>query len=160
VTINGYWFDNWIYWITISYTTRVQCITLYNSQQPSLFSCSEDPGSNCCNQLLWHPLPSLVINNSLTNCDWLTEDSSYIASGPDPKENISTLLCRTRPRRKLQLSHCCSSHCCVRVRCQATFTATPTACASQYCINNLWHRNAFDHEAIAPYLVLICRQII
>jgi hypothetical protein len=42
--------------------------TLHNSQQLSLFSCSEDPGSNCCNQLLWRPLPSLVITNFLTNC--------------------------------------------------------------------------------------------
>jgi hypothetical protein len=32
---DGYWIDNWIYWITISYTTRLQCITLYNSQQLS-----------------------------------------------------------------------------------------------------------------------------
>jgi hypothetical protein len=48
----------------MSYTTRLQCITLYNSQQLSLFCSSEDPGSNCCNQLLWHPLPSLVITNS------------------------------------------------------------------------------------------------
>jgi hypothetical protein len=60
----GYWIDNWIYWITINYTTRLQCITLYNSQQLSLFFSSQDPGSNCCNQLLWHPLPLLVITDS------------------------------------------------------------------------------------------------
>jgi hypothetical protein len=45
VTIDGYWIDNWIYWITISYTTRLQCITLYNSQL-SLFSSSEHFGSS------------------------------------------------------------------------------------------------------------------
>jgi hypothetical protein len=52
-----------------------------------------------CNQLLWRPLPSLVITNSLQplrcrilNCLWLTEDSSYIASGPDPKENASIVV--------------------------------------------------------------------
>jgi hypothetical protein len=39
--------------------------TLYNSQQLSLFSCSEDPGSNCCNQLLWRPLPLLTNLNQL-----------------------------------------------------------------------------------------------
>jgi hypothetical protein len=30
----------------------------------STLSISEDSGSTCCNQLLWHPLPSLVITNS------------------------------------------------------------------------------------------------
>jgi hypothetical protein len=43
--------------------------TLYNSQQPSLFSCSEDPGSNCCNQLLWRPLP-LVTNCSCSAVEY------------------------------------------------------------------------------------------
>jgi hypothetical protein len=42
--------------------------SVYTSQQLSLFSCSEDPGSNCCNQLcnqlLWRLLP--LLNNSLT----------------------------------------------------------------------------------------------
>jgi hypothetical protein len=64
--------------------------TLYNSQQLSFFSCSENPGSNCCSQLLWHPLHySLTAAAPLSNTKlaWLTEDSSYIASGPDPKEN-------------------------------------------------------------------------
>jgi hypothetical protein len=89
VTIDGYWIDNWIYWITISYTTRLQCITLYNLKQLSLFSCSEDPGSNCCNQLLWHPLPSLVIiTNSLTNCS-----ATYPANRPQRKHLLRFLYC-------------------------------------------------------------------
>jgi hypothetical protein len=62
--------------------------------------------------LLWRPrLPTAATNSygipchysltdSLTNCLWLTEETSYIVSGPDPKENTSTLLCRTRPHRK------------------------------------------------------------
>jgi hypothetical protein len=41
VTIDGYWIVNWIYWVSI----QLQCITLHNSQL-SLFSSSEDPGSN------------------------------------------------------------------------------------------------------------------
>jgi hypothetical protein len=39
------WIDNWIYWITHSYT-QLQCIHCYSSQQLSLFSSSEDFGSN------------------------------------------------------------------------------------------------------------------
>jgi hypothetical protein len=99
--------------------------TLYNSQQLSLFSSSEVFGSNSattaatnsygvpCHHSLTNSLQShCSLNSELvsvncqltlsTNCHWLTEDSSYIASGPDPKENTSTLLCRTRPRRKQQ----------------------------------------------------------
>jgi hypothetical protein len=34
--------------------------TLFDSQQLSYFSSSEDYGSNCCNQLLWRPLPLLT----------------------------------------------------------------------------------------------------
>jgi hypothetical protein len=45
-----------------SHTVTITVYMLYNSQQLSFFSCSEDPGSNCCNQLLWRPLPLL------TNC--------------------------------------------------------------------------------------------
>jgi hypothetical protein len=58
--------------------------------------------------------------------------SSLYSLGTDPIENAALLLCRTGPQRKLKLSHCCSGHCCVRVRCQATSTATPAACTSQY----------------------------
>jgi hypothetical protein len=47
-----------------SHTITITVYTLHNSLlQLQIFS--EDPGSNCCNQLLWHPLPSLVITNSL-----------------------------------------------------------------------------------------------
>jgi hypothetical protein len=91
VNIDGYWIDNWIYWITISYTTRLQRITLYNSQQLSLFSCSEDPAPTAATNSYGIPCHySLTL--SLTNCSWLTEDSSYIASGPDPKENASIVV--------------------------------------------------------------------
>jgi hypothetical protein len=111
-TIDGYWIDNCIYWITISYTTRLKCITLYNSQQLSLFCSSEDPGSNCCNQLLWHPLPSLVITDSELSDNYLLErlsTSELYSPGTDHKENIvsdsSTVVWRhyrNGPKRKQQ----------------------------------------------------------
>jgi hypothetical protein len=46
VTIDGYWIDNCIYGITV-YTLQFTTVhTLYNSQQLSLFSSSEDFGSS------------------------------------------------------------------------------------------------------------------
>jgi hypothetical protein len=86
--------------------------TLYNSQQLSLFSSSEDPGSNCCNQPLWHPLPSLVITDSELShhgCrrpSYITREQTTkktpspiplllydIITGTDPKENNSSFYC-------------------------------------------------------------------
>jgi hypothetical protein len=89
--------------------TQLQCITLYNSQQLSLFSCSEDSGSNCCNQLLWHPLPSLVITDSLTNCFNQPTNrcprscpAIYRVNRPQRKHPLLhwLLLPRNRPHRK------------------------------------------------------------
>jgi hypothetical protein len=58
----------------------------------------------------------------------------YIAFSQTPKKTLP----RIRSHRK-QFSHCCSSHCCVRVRCQATVVNNvsnvdcwPTACTSHY----------------------------
>jgi hypothetical protein len=62
------------------------------------------------------------------NATW----SSLYSLGTDPIEDAALFLCRTGPQRKLQLYHCCSSHCCVHVLCQATSTATPAACTSHY----------------------------
>jgi hypothetical protein len=107
--------------------------TLYNSQQLSLFSSSDDFGSNSATTAATssHGVPCHHSLTLLTNCHWLTEDTSYIASGPHPKENTSTLLCRTRPRRKQQLFPL--------LRCLATVINNvsivgcwPTACMSQY----------------------------
>jgi hypothetical protein len=98
-----------------SYTTRLQCITLYNSQQLSPFSSSEDSGSNSattgCNLLLWHPLPSLVITDSELShhgCRrpiYIAREQTtnktpspiplllYVITGTDPKENNSSFHC-------------------------------------------------------------------
>jgi hypothetical protein len=76
---------------------------------------------------------SASVEELIWNCHWLTEASSYIASGPDPKENTSTLLCRTRPHRKQvpstvacrlgsdPIENAGRFHCCVFTRCLATF---------------------------------------
>jgi hypothetical protein len=120
---NTGWIDNWIYWITHNYS--VYALTAHYSSLAESSHCiftrclsSNIAGSvrlQLCNASLntaARPKYSLVTRNcnSLsTNCNWLTEDSSYIASWPDPKENTSTLLCQTRPHRKQQPSHCCIS---------------------------------------------------
>jgi hypothetical protein len=68
---------------------------------------------------------------------------SLYSLGTDPIENAALLLCRTEPQRKLQLSLCCSSHYCVRVRCQAM--ATRAACTSQYIFKTM---NSIHHKFI------------
>jgi hypothetical protein len=54
VTIDGYWFDKCVYWITV-YTLQFTTVhTLYNSQQLSPFSSSEDSGSNSATTAATH----------------------------------------------------------------------------------------------------------
>jgi hypothetical protein len=112
-TIYGYWIDNWIYWIRIGYTTRLQCITLYNSQL-SLFSSSEDPGSNSATSSYGIPCHHSLSDNYLLELyDHGCRRPRYIAreqtakktpspiplllydviTGTDPKENNSSFHC-------------------------------------------------------------------
>jgi hypothetical protein len=75
--------------------------TLYNSQQLSLFSSSEDPGSNCCNQLLWHPLPSLVITDSELS-DHGCRRPSYIAREQTTKKTPSPIQVKVKVKVTLR----------------------------------------------------------
>jgi hypothetical protein len=61
----GYWIDNWIYWVTHSYT-QLQCITLYNSLLQL--------------QLFWHSLPSFTNSLQLVcslNSELMSEWMNY-----------------------------------------------------------------------------------
>jgi hypothetical protein len=46
---------------TITVYTLLQLTTVHHNLPSLLTVSSEDPGSNCSNQLLWDPLPSLTI---------------------------------------------------------------------------------------------------
>jgi hypothetical protein len=106
--------------------------TLYNSQQLSLFSSSEDFGSNCCNQLLWRPLPSLT--HSLT----VPVAALLYSPWTDHKENTSPIPLllewrhyRNGPQRKSRSLPLLRSLATV-INNVSTVDCWPTACMSQY----------------------------
>jgi hypothetical protein len=85
--IDGYWIDKWIYWTTQlhnSFTVH----TLHNSQL-SLFSSSEDSGSNSATTAATYSC-GIPCHHSLTgnwNCQsWLSTSELY-SPGTDHKEN-------------------------------------------------------------------------
>jgi hypothetical protein len=61
--LDGVWIDNWIYWITNQLRTIYSVYTLQLSTTESLLFLWRLRLQLCnhrCNQLLWHPLPSLT----------------------------------------------------------------------------------------------------
>jgi hypothetical protein len=80
--------------------TQLQCIRS-TAHYSSLAESSHCIYTRCLSSNIAGSVRLQLCNSSLKTAA-LTEDSSYIASGPDPKENTSTLLCWTRPRRKQQ----------------------------------------------------------
>jgi hypothetical protein len=95
VTIDVYWIDNCVYWITV-YTLQFTTVhTLYNSQLLSLFSSSEDFESSSATTaatnsygIPCHHYPG----NSTELCTILTQwppTSGYIAREPTTKKTLS-----------------------------------------------------------------------
>jgi hypothetical protein len=90
VTIDGYWIDNCVYWITV-YTLQFTTVhTLYNFLlflgRPRIQLCN-----HCCSLLLWHPLPSLAITDSELS-DHGCRLPSYIAREQTTKKTPSPIL--------------------------------------------------------------------
>jgi hypothetical protein len=77
VTLDGYWFDNWIYWVTQLLIITVY--TLYNSQQLSLFSSSEDFGSKSATTLMASLAITILVSrrNSVPYSNWSKSKSLY-----------------------------------------------------------------------------------
>jgi hypothetical protein len=131
---DGYWIDNWIYWITHSYT-QLQCIHSYSSLQ---FTTTLAESSHCiftgclssniagsfhlqlCNSSLktaaW-PEYSLVTAN--LRLLWLAGALGYIARERTPKKTLSPIL-----------------HCCMTSSPERTPRKTPTvALAAVACLS-------------------------
>jgi hypothetical protein len=80
VTIDGYWIDSCVYWITVYTLQFTTEHTLYNSQQLSLFSSSEDFGSSSATTAATnsHGIPCHHYpGNSTELCTILTQCQSH-----------------------------------------------------------------------------------
>jgi hypothetical protein len=133
VTVDGYWIDNWIYWIN-SYNTWLHFTVPCNTHALIILVLV---WFHVLSPLSWPPNKTVILEGpfSLTTATANWTASSYIAWGPTPKKTstLASDYCCVGTDHKENRS---SFDCCVRVRCYATsflcWLCWPTACTSQY----------------------------